>query len=92
MEDNISTTGESCNNLRYRKLSLVEPRVHAPTTCGHACRKIDGVAAWLLQSIATAFFTSLELCSCVYVDTKGDPDESDNYSQLVCTDGLQKET
>ncbi|GMY11956.1 CL3702Contig1_01 [Fagus crenata] len=90
--DDISTCGR-CTNLPYRKLCLVEPRVHSSTShgCSPACRKIDGVAAWLFQRLATVFFTSLELCSCVYVDTKGDPDDSDNNTQLICNDGLEKD-
>lgn len=74
-------------------------RVH---TCrcpgfGPPCRrKINDhagrVITWLFQSISTAFFSSLERCSCFNVDTIEDSDDSDQYySRLeICNDGLEE--
>ncbi|XVF59226.1 hypothetical protein PTKIN_Ptkin07bG0258700 [Pterospermum kingtungense] len=40
-----------------------------------ACRKLDGVVAWLMNGVAAAFFMSLERCSCIHIDTKDDADD-----------------
>lgn len=40
-------------------------------------KRIDGVAARLVNGVATAFFASLERCSCMYLDTKDDSDHDD---------------
>ncbi|KAL3726251.1 hypothetical protein ACJRO7_031178 [Eucalyptus globulus] len=43
--------------------------------CTPACEKRDGVARWVGRGVAAAFFTSLDLCSCIYLDTKDGPVE-----------------
>ncbi|KAB1214935.1 hypothetical protein CJ030_MR5G024497 [Morella rubra] len=86
------STPRSGINLCYRTGNPEEPRVHTSASpgCGTPRRKnIDGVAAWLCQSIATVFFASLERCSCFYVDTKDDSDHSD-CSPMILNDGLKE--
>lgn len=41
--------------------------------CTLACEMLDGVASRVVRGVAAAFFTSLELCSCIYLDTKDGP-------------------
>ncbi|KAK1420241.1 hypothetical protein QVD17_21678 [Tagetes erecta] len=42
-------------------------------TCGIiSCDKIDRVANWIGNSVASAFFTSLERCSCINLSTSHD--------------------
>ncbi|KAE8000012.1 hypothetical protein FH972_004384 [Carpinus fangiana] len=84
----------SCTNLCNCKASLIEPRVHTFSSPAYSppCRKIEGAAALLFQSIATAFFTSLQWCACFRIDTKDEPDDSDYYSSLICiNDGLEED-
>lgn len=45
-------------------------------SCLPACRKLDGAATWLLNSVVSVFFSSLEMCSCINIDTKDDYDDS----------------
>ncbi|KAF9668437.1 hypothetical protein SADUNF_Sadunf14G0003500 [Salix dunnii] len=61
---------------------VVEPKVQPPRSPSSrvpACRMLDGVATWLINGVAAIFFTSLERCSCFYIDTK---DDSEDYSHL----------
>ncbi|THU45427.1 hypothetical protein C4D60_Mb02t17830 [Musa balbisiana] len=51
-----------------------------------SCGKLDRVAAWVGGSIATAFFASLERCSCINIATDDDRDE-DNDVPLMHDDG-----
>ncbi|CAL9081048.1 hypothetical protein MUK42_28240 [Musa troglodytarum] len=50
------------------------------------CGRLDRVAAWVGGSIATAFFASLERCSCINIATDDDRDE-DNDVPLMHDDG-----
>ncbi|WCJ31494.1 hypothetical protein M5689_012985 [Euphorbia peplus] len=50
--------------------------------CVPACRKLDGVATWILNGVVAVFFSSLERCSCIYLDTKDDYEDS-NYLPLI---------
>lgn len=68
-----------CTNWCYcRSISsseTVEPKVEAATTAppvSVACKKLDGVAVWLLHGVAAVFFKTLERCSCIYVGTIDD--------------------
>ncbi|XWS33462.1 hypothetical protein CRYUN_Cryun22dG0085100 [Craigia yunnanensis] len=40
-----------------------------------ACRKLEGVAAWVMNGVAAAFFTSLVRCYCIHIDTEDDADD-----------------
>ncbi|KAH7566722.1 hypothetical protein ACOSQ2_023683 [Xanthoceras sorbifolium] len=64
--------------------SVVQQPATSPSCDTAACRKLDGVAAWLMNSVAAVFFTTLERCSCIYIDTKDDLDDhANNYLPLI---------
>ncbi|KAD3069047.1 hypothetical protein E3N88_36927 [Mikania micrantha] len=56
-----------------------------------SCDKIDRVANWIGNSVASAFFTSLERCSCINLSTShdefddGDDDEEAKDRPLMLT-------
>ncbi|KAF7132790.1 hypothetical protein RHMOL_Rhmol09G0268500 [Rhododendron molle] len=43
--------------------------------------KIDGWASWLGMSVASAFFASLERCSCVNLSTSDSDDENEEEAK-----------
>ncbi|KAG7035759.1 hypothetical protein SDJN02_02557, partial [Cucurbita argyrosperma subsp. argyrosperma] len=50
--------------------------------------KLNGVATWLGTSVASAFFASLERCSCINLSTSDDhedPDEAHDRPLMYCT-------
>ncbi|CAH1447800.1 unnamed protein product [Lactuca virosa] len=51
--------------------------------CGMiSCDKIDRMANWVGNSVASAFFTSLERCSCINLSTSHDDfDEGDDEEE-----------
>lgn len=60
--------------------------------CGMiTCDKIDRMANWIGNSVASAFFTSLERCSCINLSTshdeidEGDDDEEAKDRPLMLT-------
>ncbi|KAK6158911.1 hypothetical protein DH2020_006225 [Rehmannia glutinosa] len=57
------------------------------SSCGFMkCEKLDRVASWVGASVATAFFVSLERCSCVKISTvDSDVDEEANDRPLMLT-------
>lgn len=58
------------------RLAVAKEQNSSRITFTDACKKkLDGVALWVVSGIATAFFTSLELCSCIRLGTKDDPEE-----------------
>nr|GMD80778.1 hypothetical protein TorRG33x02_000250 [Ipomoea batatas]GME00278.1 hypothetical protein TorRG33x02_000250 [Ipomoea batatas]GME09313.1 hypothetical protein TorRG33x02_000250 [Ipomoea batatas] len=54
-----------------------------------SCGKVDGgVAMWLLNGVTTAFFASLERCSCIRIATHEDDAGDDaNDLPLIQNDG-----
>lgn len=58
----------------------------------YTCKKHDrvGVAAWLCQTVAAAFFASLDWCSCMYVDTSDDGSEDDSNVHLNLISNSEK--
>ncbi|CAL0307946.1 unnamed protein product [Lupinus luteus] len=44
-----------------------------------SCDKLDRVANWVSTNVATAFFASLERCSCINLNTKDNDDDDKNY-------------
>lgn len=50
------------------------------------CGRVDGVAMWLFNGVASAFFTSLERCSCIRIATVDDTDDG-NDVPLIHNDG-----
>ncbi|KAL6993882.1 hypothetical protein U1Q18_011993 [Sarracenia purpurea var. burkii] len=88
----------SCINPCCCKDSLLQSRVQKPpppTTSGVVPirKKGHGVATKLINGVSAAFFSSLELCYCVYIGTKDDSDDPESLP-LVRVDGgfLQKMT
>ncbi|KAK9097133.1 hypothetical protein Sjap_022630 [Stephania japonica] len=51
-----------------------------------SCAKLDSVAMWFLNGVATVFFASLERCSCMHIATEDDGDEA-NDMPLISNDG-----
>lgn len=43
-----------------------------------SCQRLEGVASWFGASVASAFFASLEHCSCINLSTSGDEAEVDD--------------
>ncbi|KAJ4844198.1 hypothetical protein Tsubulata_000875 [Turnera subulata] len=67
--------------------------LRATATCVTACKKLDGVATWLINGIATVFFTSLERCSSIYINTKDDSDDATHLPFMLygrCVEALAK--
>jgi hypothetical protein len=42
-----------------------------------SCQKLEGVASWFGASVASAFFASLEHCSCINLSTSEDDADVD---------------
>ncbi|KAJ8765610.1 hypothetical protein K2173_014732 [Erythroxylum novogranatense] len=40
------------------------------------CKMLDGAATWMVNGVASVFFTSLRRCACVSVETKDDTENS----------------
>ena len=45
-----------------------------------SCDKLDRVANWVGSNVASAFFASLERCSCINLNT-ADPDDDDEEAK-----------
>ncbi|KAK4267018.1 hypothetical protein QN277_023865 [Acacia crassicarpa] len=43
-----------------------------------ACVKLDRVASWFSSNVASAFFASLERCSCINLSTTDNDEEDDD--------------
>ncbi|KAK7346878.1 hypothetical protein VNO80_21402 [Phaseolus coccineus] len=66
----------SCTRTRFSRGRWVKY-----SSC--TCEKLDGVAVaatWVCQSFVSAFFASLEWCSCFYVDTTDGPDADSTFA------------
>ena len=68
----------STRGCHFKGTPVVKPAAATSPICVTACRKLDGVAAWLMNGVAAVFFTTLECCSCIYIDTKDDFDDANN--------------
>ncbi|EOX91750.1 hypothetical protein QQP08_000841 [Theobroma cacao] len=84
-----SPRARSSTNWSYCKGNHVSPaikplgiQISTSQSCVSACKKVDGVSAWLMNGVAAAFFMSLERCSCIHIDTKDDADDN----QLLAPD------
>ncbi|KAF8410254.1 hypothetical protein HHK36_002779 [Tetracentron sinense] len=86
----MATTNTSTNCTSFFNLRgcLVKPRVQksivhdSPTGA-----KSDGVAMWLINGVAAAFFASLDQCSCIRLATEDDGDDEANDLPLICNAG-----
>ncbi|EOY15677.1 hypothetical protein QQP08_023643 [Theobroma cacao] len=84
-----TTSSTSCSSFFNLRSNNVEPRVR-PSSSTHGspagCGKLDGVAMWFINGVATAFFASLERCSCIRIATEDDGEEA-NDVPLIHSDG-----
>ncbi|OMP01770.1 hypothetical protein COLO4_11609 [Corchorus olitorius] len=83
----VFSRARSCTNWCSCGNPIIDhPAIKSPVAAGiqiptshscvpASCRKVDGVAAWLMNGVAAAFFISLERCSCIHIDTKDDADD-----------------
>ncbi|KAK4559891.1 hypothetical protein RGQ29_008895 [Quercus rubra] len=84
-----TTTSTSCSTCFNFQSKTVEPRPltspssHSPPGCG----KLDGVAMWFINGVTTAFFASLERCSCIRIATTEDDGDEGNDLPLILNDG-----
>ncbi|KAG8384246.1 hypothetical protein BUALT_Bualt04G0098200 [Buddleja alternifolia] len=63
----------SCRDSSIEPDSAAKPP--ATTSCAVVPKKFDGVVTWILGGFTTAFFASLERCSCINIATKDDVDD-----------------
>lgn len=56
---------------------------------GSCTGKLDGVAMWIVNGVANAFFASLHRCSCIRIATVDDGDDAynDDDLPLIFNDG-----
>ncbi|KAM1048333.1 hypothetical protein ACFX13_028148 [Malus domestica] len=95
-----STANSKSCNLCYFKACQDpnvedDPKTLTTSTNTSSCcipvyKKLDGLAGWLLNNMAAAFFASLQHFSCIHIDTKDDP--ADDYIYLPLNgNGCQEE-
>uniref|UniRef100_A0A7N0UHQ2 Uncharacterized protein n=1 Tax=Kalanchoe fedtschenkoi TaxID=63787 RepID=A0A7N0UHQ2_KALFE len=65
----------SCNNGGS---SSCENLTTATARAATSCEKLDRMASWVGTSVATAFFASLERCSCINLNTSDIDDDDDD--------------
>ncbi|XP_027115487.1 uncharacterized protein [Coffea arabica] len=52
------------------------------SNCGFMnCEKLDRMANWVGNSVASAFFASLERCSCINLSTSHDDGDDDDFEE-----------
>lgn len=79
----------ACATFFNPRANSVEPRVRPTSTHDPpgGCRKLDGMAMWLINGVATAFFASLDRCSCIRISTEDyDVDDAGDLP-LISNDG-----
>ncbi|KAB5568850.1 hypothetical protein DKX38_002643 [Salix brachista] len=83
-----ATTSTNCSSFFNLRSNSVETRVRISTSHGSSpgCGKPDGVAMWFINGVASAFFASLERCSCIRIATEDDGDGA-NDAPLILNDG-----
>ncbi|WAH45032.1 hypothetical protein NZD89_29175 (plasmid) [Alicyclobacillus fastidiosus] len=83
-----ATTSTGCSSFFNLRGSQVEPRVRSPPGHGSpACQKLDGVATWFIHGVSSAFFASLERCSCIRIATHEDDGDDAKDLPLIFNDG-----
>lgn len=81
-----TTTSSSC--ATFFNLGATEGKAAARSSPGLGCGRADGVAMWIINGVANAFFASLERCSCIRIATVEDHDGDDsNDLPLIFNDG-----
>ncbi|KAI3491234.1 hypothetical protein L1887_44481 [Cichorium endivia] len=83
-----TTSSSDCSTYFHTRGNDVEAsrRVGAPSN-QLGCAKVDGVAMWLMNGVANAFFASLQRCSCIRIATVDDHEEDSNDLPLIFNDG-----
>ncbi|KAK8552053.1 hypothetical protein V6N13_120482 [Hibiscus sabdariffa] len=87
-----TTTTSNCSGFFDLRSNEVEAKAVKPSSSAasdtppSACGKLDGVAIWFVNGVATAFFASLERCSCIRIATEDDSEEA-NDAPLIHSDG-----
>lgn len=91
-----SSTSSCSGNFFSLRPANVGPRVvrgHGGGSAAAGCGKLDGVAMWFINGVATAFFASLERCSCIRIATEDDVgEEANDVVPLIHCDGNVKGT
>ncbi|CAK9143582.1 unnamed protein product [Ilex paraguariensis] len=82
-----ATTSTNCTSFFNLGVNSVEPGVRSSSThVSPGCGKLDGMAMWVINGVASAFFASLERCSCIRIATVEDSDDA-NDLPLIFNDG-----
>ncbi|KAI6687968.1 uncharacterized protein LOC130139704 [Syzygium oleosum] len=81
----VATTSTNCTSFFNFRSGSDVPRVRSQAG-SPGCGRVDGVAMWLFNGVASAFFTSLERCSCIRIATVEDTDDG-NDLPLIHNDG-----
>ncbi|GAV56627.1 hypothetical protein CFOL_v3_00169 [Cephalotus follicularis] len=81
MDETTCTSRPSFFNFRSNSVVRTQSKHGSP-----GCGKLDGVAMWFINGVATAFFASLERCSCIRIATEDDGEEA-NEVPLILSDG-----
>ncbi|XP_050237019.1 uncharacterized protein LOC126686811 [Mercurialis annua] len=81
-----TTSSTSCTGVFNFRSNSDDVRVR--NSSSHGCgRKLDGVAMWFINGLASAFFGSLERCSCIRIATEDDDGDEANDAPLILNDG-----
>ncbi|WVZ18399.1 hypothetical protein V8G54_005721 [Vigna mungo] len=81
-----TTSSSTCTGFfSLRSPNSVESRVSS-TQASSGCGKFDGVAMWFINGVTTAFFASLNRCSCIRIATQEDGEDA-NDLPLMLNDG-----
>ncbi|KNA25817.1 hypothetical protein SOVF_003070 [Spinacia oleracea] len=83
-----ATTSSNCSSFFNFRAAGGHSKVRNSSSFSgqSGCRKVDGVAMWLINGVTTAFFASLERCSCIRVTTVEDDGEDMNEMPLIFND------
>ncbi|KAK0576462.1 hypothetical protein LWI29_017924 [Acer saccharum] len=86
-----TTSSTSCSGVFGFRSSSVQSKLRSSSSSSHGssppgCGKLDGMAMWFVNGVASAFFASLERCSCIRIATTED-DGEENDVPLIQNDG-----
>ncbi|KAK3231198.1 hypothetical protein Dsin_003079 [Dipteronia sinensis] len=81
-----TTSSTSCSGLFGFRSSSVQSKLRSSSSSPPGCGKLDGMAMWFINGVASAFFASLERCSCIRIATTED-DGEENDVPLIQNDG-----
>lgn len=83
-----TTTSTSCASFFNLSPNSVEPMAQSSSNHGSpGCGKLDGMAMWLVNGVTSAFFASLDRCSCIRISTHEDDREDAGDLPLIFSDG-----